>query len=101
MPFVGARFCRDINSSTRAVAVFRIDSVDRDNAFLNGVGIRNVSDFLADSQRDSVERQLVLQVGAAAQIDAIGGPGIVRLDLTARIDGLRLYKGELKRITIQ
>ena len=101
VPVVGAGFGGDVDGSAGAVAGFGFDAVDGDDGFLNGVGIGDVGVLLADAVGDAVDFKLVFQIGAAAEIDAVGGPGVVRLNLAAGIDGLRLDQGQLERVAVE
>ncbi len=101
MELVGSRFGCDRDGAAGAVAGFGVHAVGRDDYFLNVVGIRNHRRFVAEADGAAVHFKIVLQVGAAAEIDAIGRPRVVRQDLSAGVDGGRLEQAHLERIAIQ
>ena len=66
------------DQAARAVADFGIHAVLRDHDFLDRVGVGRIAALVAQADRAAVHLKIVLQVGAAAQIDAIHRPGVIR-----------------------
>ena len=74
MPLVGARLGCDVDCSAGTMACLSFHAIDGNDALLDVVCVGNVGHFLADAGRDTVYFKFVLEIGAATQINAVGGP---------------------------
>src|SRR5262245_56500647 len=78
VPVVAAGLQRHADESSGAVAGFRVHAVLRYHDFLYRVGVGRIAILMAQADRTAVYLKIVLQVGAPAQVYAVGGPGMVR-----------------------
>ena len=101
MPFVGAGLGGHADHAASAVTLLGIHAILGNRDFLNGVHIRRKAVFVTQADGAAVHLEVVFQVGAAAQIHAIGGPGQEGEHLASRIDRLRRQQSQLERIAIE
>src|ERR1700722_6147575 len=59
MPFVGSRFRCNVDRPAGAMPSLGLHAIDGDDAFLNVVRVRDVSNFLPDSERNTVQLKLI------------------------------------------
>lgn len=60
-----------------------------------------VGRLMADADRAAVHLQIVREIGPAAQLDAVDGPGVIGVHLPARVDRSRVEQRELERVAVE
>ena len=87
-------------SFVRAGGYIPIPRFSRPSSSASSVGIGRIAVLMPQADRATVYLKVILQVGAPAQVNAVGRPGMIRHHFAARINGRWSKQRQFERIPV-